>query len=147
MSSSCRRNNKYEDLFESVKSGFYSGIVNGLVRNCDKVINPLKSSTETVVGMFQVLVKGINLRAEHINLNTKFADTTTKLKFLKEVNLGNDIAETMNWLKNNPIAMNRLKLDHAGISAAGKLVGNIGKSVIKALPYFSAFYNGYEAIN
>ena len=55
--------------------------------------------------------------------------------------------ETMKWLKDNPIAMNRLKLDQAGISAAGKIAGNVGKSVISVLPFVSAAYNGYEAIS
>ena len=55
--------------------------------------------------------------------------------------------ETMKWLKDNPIAMNRLKLDQAGISAAGKLAGNIGTKIIYALPFLSAGYNGYEAIS
>ena len=43
--------------------------------------------------------------------------------------------------------MGRLKLDQSGIKAAGKLAGNIGTKIINVLPFLSAAYNGYEAIN
>ena len=137
VSISCRRRDKADDLSETVKSGFFSGIANGLVRNCDKVISPLKRSAETVAGMFQVVTKGSKLRADHIILNSKFGIDVG----------GSSMKETMKWLKDSPIAMNRLKLDQAGISAAGKIAGNVGKSVISVLPFVSAAYNGYEAIS
>ena len=137
LSISCRRRDKADDLSESVQSGFFSGIANGLVRNCDKVISPLKRSAETVAGMFQIVTKGSKLRADHIILNSKFGIDVG----------GSSMKETMKWLKDSPIAMNRLKLDQAGISAAVKLAGNIGTKIIYALPFLSAGYNGYEAIS
>ena len=148
LSISCRRRNKDEHLYESVQSGIFSGIVNGLVRNYDKVISPLKSSAEKIVGMYQVVTKGIDLRVDHIMLNNEFLiNPANKIKVFKEVASSSCIKDTLNWFKDNPIAMNRLKLDQTGIQAAGKLVGNVGTKIIYTLPFISAFFNGYEAIN
>ena len=141
LSISCRRRDKADDLYESIQSGFLSGIANGLMKNCDKVVTPLKNSAETVAGMFQFVRNGLKLRADHIMLNAKYG-----IDVGYKINSGSCIKDTMKWLKDNPIAMNRLKLDQAGISAAGKLVGNAGTKIISALPFISAAYNGYEAI-
>lgn len=150
LSISCRRRDKDEDLYESVQSGFLSGITNGLVRHSDKIIKPLQSSAEAVARAYQVVTKGIGLRADHIILNNKFGgpNAVKKLEVIKEITSSSDfVGDTLNWLKKNPMAMGRLKLDQSGIKAAGKLAGNIGTKIINVLPFLSAAYNGYEAIN
>ena len=148
LSISCRRN-KDEDLYESIQSGFFSGITNRLVRHCDKIIKPFKSSAEEVARIYQVVTKGIGLRADHIILNTKGGpNAIKKFEVIKEITSSNHfVGDTLKWINNNPMAMGRLKLDQSGIEAAGKLVGNIGTKIIHVLPFFSAAYNWHEAIN